>query len=81
MWRVDKMITWIVNKGLAKFEHSSLSCFNAIKCSNLIKCQKGCWFSVLNITAKYRNHLLVALVKLRSGRGPVQDPILNRNNN
>ena len=48
MWTVKKMITWILNKGLARFEHSSLSCFNANKCFNLIKCQKGCWFSVLN---------------------------------
>ena len=58
----DDNLDRIVNKGLAKFEHSSLSCFKAIKCFNLIKCQKGCWFSVLNITAKYRNHLLIVLV-------------------
>ena len=67
MWTVKKMITWI--------EHSSLSCFNANKCFNLIKCQKGCWFSVHS--AQY---LLVALVKLLSGLGPIQDPLLNRNN-
>ena len=76
MWTVKKMITWILNKGLARFEHSSLPCFNANKCFNLIKCQKGCWFSVHS--AQY---LLVALVKLLSGLGPIPDPILNRNVN
>ena len=76
MWTVKKMITWILNKGLARFEHSSLPCFNANKCFNLIKCQKGCWFSVHS--AQYH---LVALVKSLSGLGPIQDPILNRNVN
>ena len=50
----DDNLDRMVNKELAKFEHSSLSCFYAIKCFNLIKYQKGCW---LTLSTQYHSKI------------------------